>query len=168
MRSVTDDFWPEEVLTKLMRSSLQATDARNGILLLRRAEHLHIEAIACAEFNQVTVNQAIPLSTLAAVTNDCLLLPISLIDKVSRTAVGVVLSDANGGHSYQRDPYIRVRKPRSILCVPLCKQDRLVGVLYLEDPVTQDAFDARDAEAVRVLGKRAVTCLEASGFAECV
>ena len=35
--------------------------------------------------------------------------------------------------AFAADPYIRERQARSILCLPLINQAKLIGVLYLEN-----------------------------------
>lgn len=38
------------------------------------------------------------------------------------------------------DPYLRLQHPKSILCLPLASQRTLIGVLYMENSQTTNAF----------------------------
>ena len=80
-------------------------------------------------------------------------LPVSIVNYVRRTSEAVVLANAQADDTYGDDAYIAACKPRSVMCVPVLKQGRLIGVLYLEnnmvvrrvharpDPRRADAFD---------------------------
>lgn len=158
----TDRQAPGNLLSGLMKLALTTAGAHTAVLLLKSGDHLLIEAIATAGIERVTVNQSIPLATLAAVENQCLLLPLSLINAVARARTGTLLSDARGAHRFASDPYITFRQPRSILCEPLCRRRRLIGVLYLENHAAHAAFRVSDAEAVKAFGRLAVERLTAA------
>ena len=51
---------------------------------------------------------------------------------MARTKGSVLLHDAAADKQFSADEYIRRHRARSILCVTLIKESRLVGVLYLE------------------------------------
>lgn len=38
------------------------------------------------------------------------------------------------------DPYLAKHRPSSILCLALANQQRVIGVLYMENSQTKDAF----------------------------
>ena len=60
-----------------------------------------------------------------------------------------------GPRTFAADPYIRQRQARSILCLPLLNQARLIGVLYLENNLAPRVFAParhRGAEAARLAG----------------
>src|ERR1700675_1286759 len=60
-------------------------------------------------------------------------LPVSLLRYVIRTQESVILDDASVQNLFAEDEYVRQRRPRSVLCLPLVKQVNLVGILYLEN-----------------------------------
>ena len=62
--------------------------------------------------------------------SDC---PESLVRYVIRTRESVILDDASRPNLFSEDDYLRGRPAKSILCLPLIKQGRLIGVLYLEN-----------------------------------
>ena len=82
-------------------------------------------------------------------------LPESVLHYVLRTRESVILDDAATEPSFAADPYIRQRRARSILCLPLINQAKLIGVLYLENNLTPRGLRAgpnRGAEAARLAG----------------
>jgi PAS domain S-box-containing protein len=55
---------------------------------------------------------------------------------------------------------VRRHDCRSILCLPLVKQTRLIGVLYLENNLTSDAFTPARTAMLRLLASQAALSLE--------
>ncbi|MDR5782568.1 ATP-binding protein [Caballeronia sp. LZ065] len=82
-----------------------------------------------------TVNVRIPHTrALPAV------LPESILRYVARTGESLLLDDARHQSPFSMDDYLRRRECHSILCLPLIKQAKLIGVLYLENTLTPYAF----------------------------
>ena len=50
------------------------------------------------------------------------------------------MDDAAASTLSSADVYVQQRRPRSVLCLPLIKQAKLVGALYLENNLTPRAF----------------------------
>lgn len=69
-------------------------------------------------------------------------LPRSIIRHVLRTSAAVSLESAIEYGRFARDPYLRRIRPRSIHCLPLLAENRLIGVLYLENRPTRSASSA--------------------------
>ena len=67
-------------------------------------------------------------------------LPLSALHYVIRTLERVVLDDASIRNLYSEDAYVREKRPRSVLCLPIVKQSQLIGALYLENILTPRAF----------------------------
>lgn len=74
---------------------------------------------------------------------------------VRRTQQRILLSDATlageGSSDFSQDPIVIQRRPRSVLCLPLCHQGELKGVLYLENTLVAGAFTAARAELLAAL-----------------
>jgi C4-dicarboxylate-specific signal transduction histidine kinase len=87
-------------------------------------------------------------------------LPESVFNYVIRTKQSVVLHDASGETPFARDEYIRRHHARSILCLPLLKQIRLVGVLYLENNLTHHVFMPARIAVLKLLASQAAISLE--------
>src|SRR6202789_2121654 len=60
--------------------------------------------------------------------------------------------------------YLRRKHPRSVLCVPIVKQSKLVGVLYLENNLTPRAFTSDRAAVLELLAAQAAISLENAGL----
>ena len=79
---------------------------------------------------------------------------------VLRTKERVLLQDAAGQNIFAADEYIREHRPRSVLCLPLLKQTRLLGVLYLENRLTPHAFTPARMAVLKLLASGAAMSME--------
>src|SRR5260370_31212272 len=87
-------------------------------------------------------------------------LPVSVLHYVVRTKESVLLHDASGEKQFSEDDYIRRHHARSILCLPLLKEARLVGVLYLENNLALDVFTPDRIVFLKLLASEAAISLE--------
>src|SRR5207249_244022 len=115
-----------------MRIAVEHAGAERGVLILLRDDEPRIEAEATTGSGRVEVTQR-----PAAVTPSAL--PESVLHYVIRTCETVILDDAATPSLFSADAYVRQRRPRSVLCLPLLKQAKLVGALYLENNLTPRA-----------------------------
>jgi GAF domain-containing protein len=61
---------------------------------------------------------------------------------------------------YSEDEYVRLKRPRSVLCLPIVKQTNLVGALYLENNLTPCAFTSDRIAVLKLLASQAAISLE--------
>src|SRR5207249_8517014 len=87
-------------------------------------------------------------------------LPESIIHYVVRAQESVILDDASAQNPFSADTYIREHRARSILCLPLLKQAKLIGVLYLENNLTSHVFTPTRITVLKLLASQAVISLE--------
>jgi PAS domain S-box-containing protein len=142
-----------KLIEKLMRIALEHAGAERGLLILLRGDEPRIEAEATAGHGEieVTVRQTviIPLD-----------LPESALHYVIRTRERVVIDDASIGNLYSEDEYLREKRPRSILCLPIVKQMKMTGALYLENNLTPSAFTSDRVAVLEMLASQAAISLE--------
>src|SRR6202011_2140219 len=60
--------------------------------------------------------------------------------------------------------YVRQRRPRSALCLPLVKQAKLMGVLYLENSLAPRVFTPKRLAMLELLASQAAISLENAGL----
>src|SRR4051794_23967469 len=64
------------------------------------------------------------------------------------------------GNLYSEDEYVRQRRPRSVLCLPIVKQTKLVGAFYLENNLTPCAFTSDRVAVLDLLAPQAAFSLQ--------
>jgi PAS domain-containing protein len=87
-------------------------------------------------------------------------LPESTLHYVIRTQERVVLDDASVRNLYSEDEYVLQKRPRSVLCLPIVKQTKLVGALSLENNLTPRAFTSDRVAVLELLASQAAISLE--------
>jgi PAS domain S-box-containing protein len=64
------------------------------------------------------------------------------------------------GNLFSNDEYLRQRRPRSVLCLPLDKQGKLIGILYLENNLAAGVFTPKRLAMVELLASQAAISLD--------
>jgi PAS domain S-box-containing protein len=151
-QALSSEIVLRKLIETLMRIAVEHAGAERGLLILFRGDEPQIEAEATTGHGRVEVN----VRRAAVTPSD---LPQSALHYVIRTRERVVLDDASTSSSYS-DEYVRRKHPRSVLCVPIVKQTKLVGALYLENNLTPGAFTPGRIAVLELLASQAAISLE--------
>ncbi len=154
-QAVSGEIVLEKLIDTLMRTAIELAGAGRGLLILAVGDGYRIEAEVTTSNNTVTVGQRQASVTAAD-------LPESILHYVIRTKESVLLHDAAAANPFSADKYIHQHHARSILCLPLLKQGRLAGVLYLENNLTAHVFTPDRVALLKVLASQAAISLENS------
>jgi two-component sensor histidine kinase len=87
-----------------------------------------------------------------------------LLRFVLRTRDSVLLHDALVANEFSSDAYLRDQRPRSVLCVPLVKQNVVTAVLYLENDLAPHVFTPARAGVLALVASQAAISLENAGL----
>jgi PAS domain S-box-containing protein len=153
VRALSSEADLESLIATILRLGLEHAAAERGLLILARGDAYRIEAEAegGAESVRVAPRQSFITS------KD---LPQSALEHVLRTGETVLLHDASSENRFPDDDYLRGRRARSVLCMPLLKQARLVGVIYLENNRAAGAFTPARVAFLELLASEAAVSLE--------
>jgi PAS domain S-box-containing protein len=152
-QAVSGEIVLEMLIDTLMRTAIEQAGAERGLLILSRDTGPRIEAEATTGGDTVVVQLRDQPVTAAVV-------PESVLNYVLRTRESVILDDAAVQSPLAEDPYLRRRQARSILCLPLIAQTRLIGVLYLENNLTPRVFSPAQSAVLKLLASQAANALE--------
>jgi PAS domain S-box-containing protein len=152
-QALSSEIVLNKLIEKLMRIAVEHAGAERGLLILLRGDGLKIEAEAASGDGRVEVT----VRQRAVTPSD---LPQSALHHVIRTRQRVVLDDASTGTLYSEDEYVRQKRPRSVLCLPIVEQTKLVGALYLENNLTRCAFASERVVVLELLASQAAISLE--------
>jgi PAS domain S-box-containing protein len=152
-QAVSGEIVLEKLIETLMLIAVEHAGAERGLLILRRGEEHRIEAEARTEHGGVEVQMRRAAVTLAE-------LPESLLRYVIRTQQSVILDDASSQSLFSEDPYVLQKRPRSVLCLPLVKQTKPVGALYLENNLAPRVFTPKRLAMLELLVSQAAISLD--------
>jgi PAS domain S-box-containing protein len=142
-----------KLIERLMTLALENAGANRGLLILPAENDYLIQAEAQAAGDRVDV--LLCQKPIRGITS-----PESLVRYVIRTRESVILDDASRPNLFSEDDYLRGRQTKSILCLPLIKQARLTGLLYLENTLTSHAFTPDRTIVLDLLAAQAAISLE--------
>lgn len=160
----------DSLLDSLLEIIMENVGAQHGTLLLQRNDNLWIEKVHSTTLDWLYLEEAAPIQSAFEVDGQQIPFPDKIIRYVGRSKETVVLNNASAESNF-RTPYITKRQPKSILCTPLINQGQLIGVIYLENNLTTNAFTKNRVEIVSMLGTQAtisITNAQAiEAYAEC-
>ena len=142
----------DKLLFRLMNIVIENAGAQKGYLILDRQGTLYIEAESTIS-GVTMVDKSVPLESKPDIAH-------SVINYVKRTKEYIVFGDTTNNDKFHTDPYILCNKPKSLLCMPIVKQTKLVGILYLENSLTSSAFIHERVETLRLLSSQVAISLE--------
>ncbi len=152
-QAISGEIVLEKLLDTVIRTAIAQAGAERGLLILSHAAERRIAAEATASDGTVLVElRGAPVTAST--------LPETVLHYVLRTNESVMLDDAATQPSFAADPYIRESKTRSLLCLPLVNQAKLIGVLYLENNLTPRAFAPARIAVLKLLASQAAIALE--------
>jgi PAS domain S-box-containing protein len=141
------------MIERLMTIALENAGADRGLLILPAGNEYLIQAEARASGDRVEVTMG--QEPITGIT--C---PESLVRYVIRTRESVLLDDASKANLFSADDYLRDRQSKSILCLPLIKQQQMTGILLLENTLASHAFTAARIAVLKLLAAQAAISLE--------
>ena len=157
-QAISGEIRRDALLETLLRTVLHNAGAERGLLLLAQGDGLVLAAEGDAGLDRF---RPLPSLALDAPAEDGLpRLPTTVVGFAMRSGETVVLADAVADPRFATDLYIEARRPRSVLCLPLLRQSQRVGLLYLENNLTSDAFAGERLEAPRLLAAQIAISLE--------
>ena len=152
-QAVSGEIVLDKLIDVLMRTAIEQAGAERGLLILPRGAESWIEAEARTGGDTIFVQLRDEAVTSAV-------LPESVLHYVLRTRETVVLDDAAAQPTFATDPYIHQCQVRSILCLPLVNQTKLIGVLYLENNLAPPVFATARIAVLKLLASQAAIALE--------
>ncbi len=142
-----------KLIETLMRIAIEHAGAERGLLILFPGDEPRIAAEATTGRGQIEVTLRLTAVSPAE-------LPESVLHYVIRTRESVILGDALAQNPFSADEYICQKHARSVLCLPLVKQSKLIGVLYLENNLASHVFTPGRISVLELLASQAAISLE--------
>ena len=154
-QTISGEIVFEKLLDTLMRTAIEHAGAERALLILSREAEQRIAAEATTRRDTVVVHLCDEPVTGAA-------LPEAVLRYVLHTQESVILDDAANQNTFSADPYIGQRQTRSVLCLPLLSQGKLIGVLYLENNLAARVFAPARVAVLKLLASQAASSLDNS------
>ncbi|MBA1180636.1 response regulator [Pseudomonas psychrotolerans] len=159
LQTISNELALDQLLARMMRIILEEGGAQHGLLLLPEGGRWLVQASICSGDAEPKVLQGLPLALNEQDAGEGLV-PLTLVSHVIRHREPVILDDAARAGRFVRDAYMRARRPRSVCCLPVLRQGRLIGILYLENNLLAQAFTPGRLQVLGILATQAAISLE--------
>lgn len=157
-QTISSEIVLEKLLTKLIKILIENAGAQYGFLIIEEDGHWVIRAEGDVDSKEVrTMHQGDIFEKENAAR---LLLPVSILQYVIRSGDSLVIDKPDTDERFYSDPYIVAKHPKSILCYPFKNQGKMVGVVYLENNIMQEAFSPDRLEVLNFLASQAAISIE--------
>ena len=152
--AVSGEIVLEKLIKTLMMIAVEHAGAERGFLILPHGEELRIAAEARTRPRRDRG------ATARCAGRRPPTYPTRSFSYVIRTQESVILDDASTQNLFSQDEYVRHRGPSSVLCLPLVKQAKLMGILYLENNLAPRVFTPKRLAMLEMLTSQAAISLD--------
>ncbi|MDY7231069.1 trifunctional serine/threonine-protein kinase/ATP-binding protein/sensor histidine kinase [Hyalangium rubrum] len=145
-QAVSREIVLDNLVATLMNVALESAGAQRGALLLKQGDAL--KPVVLSEMKGDTT----PLVEAE--------LPWTMLSYTRRTGEFVLIGDTTRPHAFASEAELLRGRARSVLCLPLRRQEELYGVLYLENSLTTEAFSPGRLALLGHIASQAVISIE--------
>jgi predicted ATPase/serine phosphatase RsbU (regulator of sigma subunit) len=145
-QAISSEIDLDRLLSTIMRTIGEVSGAESVYLITEEAGLRVIRARMVAGVTEP--GEPIPVKNSNLVSE-------GIVRYVHRTGQTLLLDDAYNLGEFTDDAHIQARQVRSVLCHPIQEQNRLVGIIYLENNLSSHAFTPGRVEVVRLLASQA-------------
>ncbi len=150
-QALSSEIQLEQLISKLMTLVIENAGAQKAALMLLKDDTLMLKAVANTEEKIELLD--LPCSQSSDIPN-------TVINYVKRSLKTVLLDNATTQNDFIADSYFKQQQPKSLLCMPILNQGKLIGLLYLENNLTSGAFTQNRIEILNLLCTQAAISLE--------
>ncbi|MDY6865860.1 MAG: ATP-binding protein [Halobacteriota archaeon] len=152
-RSINQELELDKLLKTIMKFVLERLGAQAGYLFMLEDENLILRA------------QGTKLRTLNIELKEEKLCDVegighAILQYVKRTKEAVKLGNASEEGLFKNNKEVLELELRSVLCLPILKQQNLLGIIYLQNNLIKSAFTEQNVESTSFLASQAAISLE--------
>ncbi len=163
--AISDELLLERLLEKLIRIVMENSGASRGVLLLEENDHFSVRVEGVLRRHEEHQPSAIEATTCDTPLPDAEL-PKGIVSYVVHSREPVRLENAGSTGKFTTDPYVIRQHAKSVLCVPLVTNERIRGIIYLENNMTEGAFPPSRLQLLRLLCGQAIISIDNALFHE--
>ncbi|MCB1190116.1 MAG: PAS domain S-box protein [Leptospiraceae bacterium] len=156
-QAISSEIVMEKLLNKMMILVLENANADEGALVLGRNDRWVVEAEGNIYTGKMKVLQSLPLHK-----NVLINVSTAIIEYAIQNREIIILNNPAVEGNFTNDPYIKENKPKSILCLPLQNQGKIVGILFLVNHTYVHSFTPEKIKILKILSTQMAISLENS------
>lgn len=150
--AISSEIVLEKLLEKLIVLSVENAGAETGYLVMHQAGDYIVQAGYQVGVDTTTLENT-PLKDHPSISE-------AIVHYVLRTKESIVLSNAVTDGRFKNDYGVKKLDLKSVLCIPINNQGKLLGVVYLVNNLTEGAFTPERIEVLQILAGQAAVSLD--------
>jgi len=158
--AISSEIQLDKLLPRILRVVIESAGAEKGAFIGLQGEQWFIEAQAEMKDNELKVDT---VPTILSENSD---LPEGLITYTIRSVSPEVIGDMMKDERYFKLPYVLEHKPKSALCLPITRDNKVIAVLYLENNLTTQAFTTDRVQLLQALSTQIAISVENARYFE--
>ncbi|MDP2736131.1 MAG: GAF domain-containing protein, partial [bacterium] len=151
--AISAEVEQDALLKKIMNVVLESSGAQHGYLLIVEEGSLFIRAESHVTASETAKTSNRNLEDAHGICK-------AIIRYVYRTGERLLLNNASQEGAFKDDSDVQNLQLRSVLCLPVIRQSRMIGILYLENRLSDDVFTLEKTRMTEMLTLQAAISLE--------
>ena len=143
----------DALLSKIMNVVLESSGAQHGYLVIEEGGHLIVRAESHVSEKDRVRTTYVKLDDFKEICN-------AIVRYVYRTKEMVLFGNASEEGEFKNSAEVQELKLKSVLCLPVIIQNKLLGILYLENRLADSVFTAERTDMTRLFTSEAAISLE--------
>jgi signal transduction histidine kinase/predicted ATPase len=152
-RSLSEEVITSRLLRTLLRNMVLHAGASRGVILLLQGGQLTVAADGGANAEDMRLYERMDMENYAD-------LPATIVRYVQRVRQTIVLADARSDPRFAADPYVLSGRAVAVICLPILRQGKLLGAVYLEHSSVPRLFTDTHRRILSIMGAQAAISLE--------
>jgi len=157
--AISAEIEQRALLEKIMNVVMESSGAQHGYILTTDEGDLIVRAESHASERELVRISNKRLEETEAICK-------AIARYVYRTGERVILNNASQEGSFKDNPEVQDLQLRSVFCLPVLKQSKTVGILYLENRLSNSVFSAKKTSMTELLASQAAIALENAALFE--
>ncbi|MBI2859533.1 MAG: GAF domain-containing protein, partial [Chloroflexi bacterium] len=157
--AISAEIEQDALMKKIMTVVIESSGAQHGYLLIENSGELFVRA-------ESHIAERHGARTLDQRLDDAKDICGAIVRYVYRTGERLILDRASEDGMFTDNAEAQRLQLRSVLCLPVMKQSRLIGVLYLENRLSDSVFTSQKTQMTELLTSQAAISLENAALVE--
>ncbi len=155
MRELTDVIGslvsPEQLLPRVMDIVFEEVDADRGVIFIRDDETGEL----IPEVVRFRTRK-----TRADANRSAISASRSIMNHVINSREGVLWSSATGDRRFESNKSVQDLGLRSVICTPILAREKILGVIYLDCPITRHTYNEHELRLITAIGYQTGLAIE--------
>jgi len=156
--AISAEIEPDAMLKKIMNVVIESSGAQRGYIVIEEDGNLFVRASSHVSSPEKGIA---PLSNAVnEKLDDTRGICKAIVRYVYRTGERVILDSTNQEGPFKDNPEVQAMQLRSVLCIPVVHQSKMMGVLYLDNSLSDGIFTASKTRITELLMVQTAILLE--------